>query len=152
MRPFTPHLTFDHERTRPSPLHSAMAGLAVFKKMELPESIQEIEEYDVRLVAVSGFIRFCNEDPDHRPLQFFGPFGVATRVTYWEHPTHGVSFDPVTGDLVGMHEGNCPDLSDRRGGWKNPWEERISEWEPGENGKNEDPNLDSHVETGRENS
>ena len=148
MGDFVPHLTFDHERTRPSPLHSAMAGLAVFKKMELPESIQEIEEYDVRLVAVSGFIRFCNEDPEHRPLQFFGPFGVATRVTYWEHPTHGVSFDPVTGDLVGMHEGMCPVLSDRRGDWTNPWDEAISSWVPGES--QSCPN--SGLESGREES
>jgi hypothetical protein len=108
MKDFTPHLTFDHRRSRPRPFHPDMNGLAVFRRMELPESIQEIEEYDVRLVAVSGFIRFCNEDPDHVPLQFLGPFGAATRVIYWEHPTHGVCFDPVTGDLVGMHDGSYP--------------------------------------------
>lgn len=131
MQDFTPHLTFDHERTRPSPLHSAMAGLKVFKHMALPESILEIEEYDVRLLAVSGFIRFCNED-QARPLQFSGPFGQATRVVYWEHPEHGVEMDPVTGDILGMRDGTCPDHSDRRGDWKSPHEERLMGWRPDE--------------------
>lgn len=126
---FTPHLTFDHERTRPSPLHSAMAGLQIYKRMELPQSIQEIEEYDVRLLAVSGFIRFCNEE-EKRPLQFFGPFGIATKVIYWEHPEHGVEMDPVTGDILGMREGRCPEYSDLRGTWKSPFEERAKSWSP----------------------
>lgn len=126
---FKPHLTFDHERTRPSPLHSAMAGLRIFKTMDLPESIQEIEEYDVRLLAVSGFIRFCNEE-EKRPLPFFGPFGVATKAIYWEHPLHGVEMDPVTGDIIGMTQGPCPDYSDRSKGWENPWDEKAKGWKP----------------------
>lgn len=106
-----------------------MAGLQVYKKMELPESIHEIEEYDVRLLAVAGFIRFCNEE-EKRPLQFFGPFGIATKVIYWEHPEHGVELDPVTGDILGMREGKCPEYSDRRGTWKSPDEERLGSWKP----------------------
>ena len=126
---FVPHLTFDHERRRPSPLHSAMAGLAIYKRMDLPESIQEIEEYDVRLLAVGGFIRFCNEE-ERRPLQFSGPFGEATKVVYWEHPQHGVELDPVTGDILGLREGECPQYSDRRGGWTARGEEALKNWKP----------------------
>lgn len=126
---FIPHLTFDHERTRPSPLHAAMAGLTIYKKMDLPDSIHEIEEYDVRLLAVSGFIRFCNEE-EKRPLQFFGPFGIATKVIYWEHPEHGVEMDPVTGDILGMRLGKCPEYSDRRGDWKATGEEERKAWKP----------------------
>lgn len=129
MQDFVPHLTFDHERTRPSPLHSAMAGLKIFKHMDLSDSFQEIDEYDVRLLAVGGFIRFCNEC-DPLPLQFFGPFGVATKVIYWEHPEHGVEFHPITGDILGLHEGECPEFSDRRGDWKPSNEEALKNWKP----------------------
>lgn len=129
MDEFTPHLTFDHERRRPSPLHSAMAGLQIYKRMDLPESIQEIEEYDVRLLAVGGFIRFCNEE-ERRPLQFSGPFGEATKAVYWEHPQHGVELDPVTGDILGLREGECPQYSDRRGDWKARGEEERKAWRP----------------------
>lgn len=106
-----------------------MAGLAIYKKMDLPDSIQEIEEYDVRLLAVGGFIRFCNE-VDPRPLQFFGPFGSATKVVYWERPDHGVEFHPVTGDILGLREGTCPEYSDRRGDWKARGEEERKAWKP----------------------
>jgi len=91
-----------------------MEGLAIYKRMDLSNSFQEIEEYDVRLLAVGGFIRFCNE-VDPLPLQFFGPFGASTKVVYWEHPEHGVELHPVTGDILGMREGRCPEYSDRRG-------------------------------------
>ena len=51
-------------------------------------------------------------------------------VIYWEHPEHGVEMDPVTGDILGMRLGKCPEYSDRRGDWKATGEEERKAWKP----------------------
>lgn len=126
---FTPHLTFDHERTRPHPPLSTVEDLAIYKKMDLSDSFQEIDEYDVRLLAIGGFILFCNEC-DPLPLQFFGPFGPATKVTYWERPDHGIEMHPVTGDILGMREGRHPEHNDVCADWKATGKEERKAWKP----------------------
>ena len=69
-------------------------------QLPVSESIMEIPEPDMRLLAVSGWLRFLAEDPETSL--------VGSRVVYWEHPFSGVVMDAETGDILDVVRGVSP--------------------------------------------
>lgn len=83
-------------------LHITQTETGKLKEFQLPvpESIMEIPEPDMRLLAVSGWVRFLSEGEENQLM--------GSRVVFWEHPFSGVVLDADTGDILEIVRDACP--------------------------------------------